>query len=562
MTPVFSKLTGFALYVQSIALLGAWDAGHLEEGARAWTGDQRDEWALAKNAPAGTVADGITVVAATGAGVGAFWIRQNVSDPYWAYVTTWYVDPVAGSDNATGSTPGTALRTMAELCRRLRFGTSNTAYTINVLNNVPATDIYNPDVRQISGGAGANSSGVVWYVVGQRNVIRSGTTAAGTTQTDPSAAAATAQAQITDAAIGWTASEGGLVVAANGDTAWVLSGKTDVVGSAGRVTDWRTSAFAFSGSPGTGGPGAGSAYNLVSLTTWRAQVQAGSWQTPANASPSFGTFSHVFQNIHFDDLGVQVGPFTGRPTIRFNACKFSNQSTGTSSYGFTNGLSSGARLFIIGSMFQNYDNTFRSCFLGGQGQQITLSGGCGMRFTRLNISGPSSFYLNCLCLQGGYIDYGNNSNLEGGGGLHIASSGNGSWLGVYNDFNVGAGIVAALQLIKPFAQAVLYGSFYGVGDGVTNITGIRCDAGAKCTIKSTITEAAPTPTTAFNFSPSVNGTQLSLDGLSATMPNITASAGAVLPATTDYRTFTLYRTTFARDAQNYGNGSAFLSTTV
>ena len=53
MTPIFSKLTGFALLVASISALSASDAGHLEEGAQGWVGSQRSTWSLVKNARAG-----------------------------------------------------------------------------------------------------------------------------------------------------------------------------------------------------------------------------------------------------------------------------------------------------------------------------------------------------------------------------------------------------------------------------------------------------------------------------------------------------------------------------
>lgn len=60
--------------------------------------------------------DGITIVAATG---GGNWLRGLEANPKWACQGTWYISTATGNDENDGATPATAIRTAAELNRRL-----------------------------------------------------------------------------------------------------------------------------------------------------------------------------------------------------------------------------------------------------------------------------------------------------------------------------------------------------------------------------------------------------------------------------------------------------------
>jgi hypothetical protein len=70
--------------------------------------------------------------------------------------TSWYVDPVSGSDANDGTTSGTAIKTVAELSSRWGKGNllsptgANTspgvAITVNILNSVPTTDPLDIDI--------------------------------------------------------------------------------------------------------------------------------------------------------------------------------------------------------------------------------------------------------------------------------------------------------------------------------------------------------------------------------------------------------------------------------
>lgn len=85
-------------------------------------------------------ADQISVVSAVGPGR---FFRNMVPSAELQLQTTWFIDPVAGFDENTGLTAGTALKTDAERQRRVQAGglwpiVADT--TITYLNNVPTTD--------------------------------------------------------------------------------------------------------------------------------------------------------------------------------------------------------------------------------------------------------------------------------------------------------------------------------------------------------------------------------------------------------------------------------------
>jgi len=270
MTPIFSKLTGFALLVASISALSASDAGHLEEGAQGWVGSQRSTWSLVKNARAGTAADGQNIVAATGAGANAFWVRQTSMEHYWAYQLGWFIDPAAGDDENNGATSGTALRTVAELTRRLSIVLQGTNYSFDLLGNIPSTDRMNWTpifVGPAPGGATIFSQRGTLLFRGVQTVSRSGTLT-NATQTTTSA-----QASAADGATVWTADIGKLLVmtggAQIGETCWIAA---DLGAGTARVSSWVTSA-----GTAVGVVPALSTYNIVNLTTWACE---GTFQAP------------------------------------------------------------------------------------------------------------------------------------------------------------------------------------------------------------------------------------------------------------------------------------------
>lgn len=557
MITLFSKLTGFALNVATIAALSAADAGHLEDGAIGWTGDVRDQWVLAKNALAGTAADGINVVAATGAGASAFWFRQIISDPYWAYQITWYVDPVAGLDTNTGATNVTALKTVGEVSRRMQYGKNGSTYVINILGDVPVTDAFTPTVKPFGANSATTTvltSGITFQFVGQRTTVRSGTFAAGTQQTDPTRAAATAQAEAVDAGVAtWAADVGSLIVNQDGKTAWVLSAKGG--GTTARVTDWLTSAFAW-----TTTPAVGNTYSVVSLTRWRAPIAMTFIQGAQTLTASL-----VFDNLHFDNL--QLSRLWGgvAPLWFTRTCKFSNEQASlagaaTNTLNFpVQATGPYTRFIISGGTIQNYGTGIAAVTSSDHRGASVFNAGTGAIKCRF-FNGYGTWFLQGLCLQAGWIQFGTSSGEQAVNGTVLGSlSSNGGWIGVYNDFDLpgGSGIGAALQIGKSNGINVV-NSVYGVQDTNTAIIGLLVRDAGVATVLSTIFEqgsGSETTTTCWNLQASGGAQQISINSLTQTMPNINTSAGAVLPAVQNCQTFNQYRTTFARNMQDWANGA-------
>lgn len=544
-----------SISVANIAELQALPNGGMKEGTWVYVRSVRAWWELSFTL--GATTDAITVVTAQSGGT-ARWVRQDANDLYWSYTTTWYVDPVAGNDENTGAASNLALKTVAEFCRRLRFGVPNTSYTINVLADVPNTDICNPQVRMLttSGQTGA-AFGATLTFKGQRTVVRAGTTAAGTTQTDPTAAAATAQAEIVDAAAAWGADAGRLVVLsdANSRQAWVLSGKTNVVGAAGRVTDWISAA----GSYITGNPGAGIAYSVVTLTKFRAQVQ----QSPSTTTAPATGFALIFQDVELDDMGAAnaARPFNGYVNLRFFSAKLSNNNNANSSFNFSFGMLGGF-YGVTGSLFENGGATLATVALATvTAVRTSFFLGNGCRRARLQ----NTFSLTSMtgmCIQGGWLQVSTSTGENPSGTCVIGAAGNGLWLGVYNDYDLPAASgITDLVFVFQTCGCSIQGSVYGVGDGVTAINGLRADVGAQVKIRASLNEpgGGATATTSFNLQPSGAGLQMSLNNAATTMPNLNASAGAVLPALAAYTTFAQYKAApFNRQAVNWSNLCAFI----
>jgi len=83
-------------------------------------------------------ADGITVINSN-SGRGQ-WIRDlTAADTYWHKQPAWYIDAVNGNDENAGITQSSPLKTFAEWARRIA-NVVKTATTVNVLSSIPESD--------------------------------------------------------------------------------------------------------------------------------------------------------------------------------------------------------------------------------------------------------------------------------------------------------------------------------------------------------------------------------------------------------------------------------------
>lgn len=392
MTPIFSKLTGFALLVASISALSASDAGHLEEGAQGWVGSQRSTWSLVKNARAGTAADGQNIVAATGAGANAFWVRQTSVDHYWAYQLGWFIDPSAGNDENVGSTSGTALKTVAELTRRLSIVLQGTNYTFDLLGNIPSTDRLNwtPIFVGPAPAVTVFSQRGTLLFRGVQTVSRSGTlSAAAQTNT-------TTQASAADGATVWTADIGKLLVmtggAQVGETCWIAA---DLGAGTARVSSWATAA-----GTAVGVVPALSTYNVVNLTTWACEsmflapsdsclfsMQDIQVDPPAGTAFWLNVGGSSFRptRVRFNTVTAISGPFSSSNANLIRACSFTSGGTAAAPISMQfSGSSAGTTLLAAGCLILNFNIEVL------YGVQFRCQGDVLFQGTRVNVSAASS----------------------------------------------------------------------------------------------------------------------------------------------------------------------------
>jgi len=108
----------------------------MKEGTTCWVATVGAFFRLTTSALA---VDGITVITASGA-AGMQWLRVLQHNKTWESQLTWNVDPVNGSDEATGATSALAIKTLAELRRRWWSWQLKASATVNIFGNIPNTD--------------------------------------------------------------------------------------------------------------------------------------------------------------------------------------------------------------------------------------------------------------------------------------------------------------------------------------------------------------------------------------------------------------------------------------
>src|SRR5262249_44147543 len=78
--------------------------------------------------------DGITIVPALN---GGNWLRVEEFNKKWSLQINWFVNSLAGNDENNGSSPQTAVKTAAEVCRRLHQMQAGRNYIVQLLTDVP-----------------------------------------------------------------------------------------------------------------------------------------------------------------------------------------------------------------------------------------------------------------------------------------------------------------------------------------------------------------------------------------------------------------------------------------
>ena len=293
--------------------------------------------------------DGITVLG-TSTGTGR-WIRTTEDTPTWKYQPTWFIDPVAGGDENDGSTPATALETLAELSRRWGIGYPKLVgelssivgppaigphfqVVVNIMNDVPGTDpldfrVYLPENTLLA-------------FVGATTLIRSGVITAVT----PLSRSTNQAWEITDPAAPWAAEIGNRVTITSGPnvnrTFWIAR---EIAPGVARISAPNNTALhllpdslaAIGGSLGPVSPG--DTYIVERLTQIR-------WADLDVRGPGYGasiTTLVGFANLDISPSGTRFQITTSRNdgTVQasFKGCRFADHSLvpfGAGRHFFTN----------------------------------------------------------------------------------------------------------------------------------------------------------------------------------------------------------------------------------
>jgi hypothetical protein len=138
------------------------------DGETVWVLSERCEYVYRRGS--GLVPDGINVVASVfGDGV---WVRMEFStDTSWLQQAAWFVNSVTGSDQNSGATSGTPIKTWAELRRRVGSGSFSQATTITLQRALPPTD---PMIVDFGGTAAVTIVGTTTLVLNTQPLAGSG----------------------------------------------------------------------------------------------------------------------------------------------------------------------------------------------------------------------------------------------------------------------------------------------------------------------------------------------------------------------------------------------------
>lgn len=304
------------LEVPNIAALMDFDAAGLENGERARVLSNRVTWRLNKFDMLTPAAD--SVVTANG---GGFWVREEERDPSWALQQVWHINADTGDNNQNGVTPGRAIRTVAELLKRLPFRRELT-YTVFVTGVMDGIDTIVLD-------GSADYTGYVNFI-GVREQVATGKV----TALDAYDGATKQYGTITDATKAddfWSAHLGRLVVLTSGTNpgAWGFIDKSFAGTKKCRHQPlWSNPNF------GVVDPGIGDTYAIYTLPVeWNVRtIQLGglfSWQdirfAVVDDDIQIGGGGAFFASCDFDAVLHEVGVGAGTGFSDFAGCRHACQ---------------------------------------------------------------------------------------------------------------------------------------------------------------------------------------------------------------------------------------------
>lgn len=273
------------------------------EGAVLWVKTLRDQF-VATNLASPRTVDSIEVVTHP-AGGNWRWERRSVRHPSWGVQTEWFIDPVAGSDEASGLT-GAAIKTWSELVRRVGVQhVVKVQMVVTIMGNLPATDPMVGEWRVVNGGR-VNVTGVATQVF-------SGTISARQSLNTTT----NLECQVTSS---WTVATHLNRLVLNSTrtlSAWVAK---DLGGGNARVSPW----MQYSETNGSVGPATGNSepgdtiavYTLPTVACMQFEVRG----TAGASSPC------VFSRLDFTASGGTQRFFAANAQPQFVNCRFSGNT--------------------------------------------------------------------------------------------------------------------------------------------------------------------------------------------------------------------------------------------
>lgn len=150
---------GAAILAATESALTAADTGSLANGTRAYVASHRSTWHLQTSDAVGLTSHERII----GSTDGRVWQRELVRSAYYELQPEWWVDPDAGSDEATGADDTHPIKTLRELLRRVApdgVWHVSRAITVHVGNNYVGSTL--PDVTFHTGTGAVTVSFVGW----------------------------------------------------------------------------------------------------------------------------------------------------------------------------------------------------------------------------------------------------------------------------------------------------------------------------------------------------------------------------------------------------------------
>ena len=343
------------------------------------------------------------------------WIRQPGGHPTWALQNTWYVDSATGNDENEGSATLTALKTFAELRKRIFNQVIAQETTVWIVSNLPNTDplVFENELQATA-----------FRIRGVRTVLRTGTVTASSVPV----ASTQSGSFLQDTSFGGTWEANNLVQQIGSSiSAWIESDRGNQTARVSYPLTFAVTNSGYSFGLTTFTPGA--SYQVVTFPT----------ATLGNVTiRSSGGNPSVLPKVVFDGLVINGTNTRSAPDIRtigadliVSDCKITTQ-VATDAFDFAN------TVFMAGGVFRGGRPAF-ICGLGRANMDFIASSPQLLGFTSVGGSLTISQGASVVALGLGVFNVsGNAIRVFRGGYLNITTALNN---GIYGNGNTGFGLV-------------------------------------------------------------------------------------------------------------------------